>query len=69
MDRGVQEEGPAASAGDSNGTSMVHVTKDGLVTKQVLRPGQGEIPPLHARCLGEAVSVLTNPHRHQHGPA
>ena len=28
------------------------VTKDGLVTRKVLRAGQGECPPLHARCLG-----------------
>ena len=28
------------------------VTKDGGVVKQVLRPGDGAVPSLHARCLG-----------------
>ena len=35
----------------------IPVTTDGLVTKTVLCRGEGETPPLHARCLGESTAV------------
>lgn len=57
MDRQLQAEPAPASAEGSNGISLVQVTQDGLVTKQVLRPGHGETPPLHARCLGETITL------------
>jgi hypothetical protein len=39
----------------------VYVTKDDGVQKQILTVGEGELPPLHAVCIGAAafVSVVT----------
>lgn len=45
------------------------VTADGGVKKRVLSEGTGEVPPLHAQCLGKAMrQISTDQELAQRGP-
>lgn len=45
--------GPSESVFDSASmTEGISIVPDGGVTKQILQEGSGDVPPLHALCLG-----------------
>lgn len=52
-DDGTQEplHSPSAST-SATASAGVNVTNDGGVVKHVISEGSGDVPPLHARCLG-----------------
>ena len=39
----------------SSEAAQTAVTEDGGVSKSIVREGRGPHPPLHARCLGQAL--------------
>lgn len=45
--------GPSATVTDSASVpESIDVLPDGGVVKRILQEGSGDVPPLHARCLG-----------------
>jgi hypothetical protein len=47
-------EASSANEAPNASENQTLVTADGGVTKTILREGTGDLPPLHARCLGES---------------
>ncbi len=45
------------ASGSTSPLESINVTTDGGVVKEIVREGPGDVPPLHARCLG-AQSIL-----------
>jgi len=44
----MESSAPSISAPED----AIHLTDDGGVCKLVVREGNGDIPPLHSRCIG-----------------
>lgn len=49
----VEEQREEGNTQEEHAVNFENITPDGAVAIRVLRRGEGECPPKHARCLGE----------------